>query len=230
MTFPKVTVILLCGGQGTRMKKDVPKQFLEINQKIIAQYSLDVFENLSEVIEVVVVCEPIYRHLFTFNSSKSFTFAAPGKRRQDSVFNGLQAVQCSSDFICIHDSARPCIDVDMVQRVLKAAYEHQAATLGMRIKFTVKEEDGKGFVKMTPDRSKFWEIQTPQVVQTDLLKRGFEYINQNHLEVTDDVSIIELLGAPVKLVEGSYFNLKITTPDDLLIAKSILNQTPYRYA
>jgi 2-C-methyl-D-erythritol 4-phosphate cytidylyltransferase len=218
-----VSVILLCGGTGTRMRKAIPKQFLEVHQKMIAHYSFELFEEMEEVSEIIVVADPLYRHHFS-SVSKRVAFALPGKRRQDSVFNGLQAVDENAAYICVHDSARPLIDAALVRRVLEAAVEHGAATAGMPVKFTVKEHDGNGVVKSTPDRSKYWEIQTPQVIRADLLRKGFDYVNAHHLEVTDDVSVVEHLKHPVKLVEGSYNNLKITTVEDLLLAEHFLKR------
>lgn len=220
-----VSVILLCGGQGTRMQKAIPKQFLAINQKLIAHYSFEIFKSLPEVAEIAVVCDSPYRHHFSQDHcSVPLHFAPAGIRRQDSVFNGLNALKKNAPLICIHDSARPLIDSKLVRRVIDAAQEHGAATAGMPLKFTLKEHDGSHYVKNTPDRSKYWEIQTPQIIRTEMLKKGFEYVNNHKLDVTDDVSLVEQMGLSVKLVEGSYSNIKITTPDDFLFAEFLLNK------
>ncbi len=225
MIHPIVSVIFLCGGQGTRMKTSIPKQFLQINHKMIASYSLDVFKSMTEIAEIVVVCDPQYRHHFPLDHCPMpIRFASPGIRRQDSVFNGLHALEKDIPLVCIHDGARPFIDVPLVQRVIHAADVHGAATAGMPLNFTFKEHDGSFFVKKTPDRSKYWEIQTPQIMRSEWIWKGFEYVNSHELEVTDDVSLIEHLGHPVKLVEGSYRNIKITTADDLTLAEYLLNK------
>jgi 2-C-methyl-D-erythritol 4-phosphate cytidylyltransferase len=218
-----IGIILLAGGTGTRMKSDIPKQFLPLNGKPIALHSFDLFLSMPEVAELVVVCAPKYRHLFS-STSIPLTFASPGERRQDSVYNGLQALSESCTLVGVHDSARPCITLPLVRRALHAAKEHGAATVGMPIKFTVKECNEQQFVKHTPDRSRIWEIQTPQFIQTSLLKQGFQHVKSTYSTVTDDVSIVELLGLPVKLVEGSQSNLKITTLEDLAIAQSFLER------
>lgn len=223
MINPRVSVILLCGGQGKRIGGHTPKQFLMINQKLIARYSFDIFKMMPEIIEIVVVCEPAYRHYFDVeNFSLSLNFAQPGLRRQDSVFNGLKALTKNAALTCIHDSARPLINTKLVRRVIEAAHEYGAATAGMPLKFTIKEHDGHLNVKKTVDRSKYWEIQTPQIMRTELLSKGFEYIQKHNLEITDDVSLAEHLGYPIKLVEGDYTNLKITTPEDLSYATYLL--------
>lgn len=217
-------VILLAGGMGTRMDSPVPKQFLLLEGKIIARYSFDLFLALPEIREIVVVCDPKYRHHFTLNNetptSTPVLFALPGERRQDSVFNGLQ--QLSSELICIHDAARPLINNDLIRRTLIAATQHGAAAAGMPVKFTIKEIDSEGFVTKTPPRAHLWEIQTPQTITVDLLRQGFVLANKNKLTVTDDVSLIELLNHPVQIVEGSYSNLKITTPEDIPLAIKLL--------
>ena len=140
------------------------------------------------------------------------------------MFNGLQQVDPRLSLVCIHDAARPFITAPLVRRALKAAETHGAATVGMPVKFTVKEALPDGLVKRTPERSTVWEIQTPQVIRKELLVKGFAYAKEKGLTVTDDVSLIELLGKPVQLVEGSHANLKITTPEDWLIAEKLIHE------
>lgn len=218
-----VAVILLAGGTGSRMKSDIPKQFLQLKNKPIVLHSFELFVCLQEAVEIVVICSPEYRHLFHIKDENiTLTFAMPGERRQDSVYNGLQAITSNSQYVCVHDSARPCVTLPMIQRVIAAAHQHGAATAAMPIKFTVKEADQDLFVTQTPDRSRIWEIQTPQVIRKDWLKDGFAYALKNNLTVTDDVSLVELLKKPVKLVEGCYSNLKITTQEDLRLSESLI--------
>lgn len=220
-----VTVVLLAGGTGSRMKSEVPKQFLPIKDKVVARHSFDLFASMPEVKEIVVVCAPEYRHHFLSHSSHTkLTFAMPGERRQDSTYNGLMAVQTDCSLICVHDSARPLINIPLIRRVIEAAMQHGAATAGMPVKFTIKECNTQHFVERTPDRALIWEIQTPQVIQAHLLKEGFKHALRHKLSVTDDVSLVELLNLPVKLVEGCYTNLKITTPDDLDLTQHLMNK------
>lgn len=216
----KTGVILLAGGQGTRMGGNIPKQFLPLKGLPIALYSHNVLMNLPSLHETVVVCDPSYHHLFS--SSKQLSFAPPGERRQDSVYNGLKALDPTVEWVLIHDSARPFIKIEMMADLLASAKEAGAATLAMPVKFTVKERSPDGFVTRTFDRSSLFEIQTPQVVRRDLLIKGFEFAHSQGLTVTDDVSLVELLNHPVKLVNGSYANLKITTPEDLKLAEEIV--------
>lgn len=217
-------VVLLAGGVGSRMGSPTPKQFLELKNKRISHYSFDLFNSMNEVLEIVVVCHPEYHHLFEASNKRiRIAFASPGERRQDSVYNGLQAIT-SSSLICVHDSVRPFITIPMVRSVASAAKEYGAAAVGVSVKFTIKETDVQHFVAQTHDRSRLWEIQTPQIIQKPILERGFEHALKNKLTVTDDVSLVELLKLPVKLVEGTYTNLKITTQDDLAYSEYLLNR------
>ncbi|MGM0439495.1 MAG: 2-C-methyl-D-erythritol 4-phosphate cytidylyltransferase [Chlamydiota bacterium] len=216
-----VSVIILGGGIGSRMAAPIPKQFMKLHGKPLILHSLEVFLSLG-VGEIIVVCAEEYRFIF---SSYNVKFASPGHRRQDSVYNGLKEANPTSEVICIHDAARPFITTTMVQNVLSAVNEYGAATVGMPVAFTVKQADENGFVSSTLDRSHIWEIQTPQALRQDLLRKGFEYANHHHLTVTDDVSLAELLGEQVKLIEGSRKNIKITTPEDLSVAQQIAGES-----
>jgi 2-C-methyl-D-erythritol 4-phosphate cytidylyltransferase len=215
----QINLILLAGGTGSRMQSAIPKQFLPLNGKLIIHYSLELFLSIPEIKDIVVVCEPQYRHHFT---NYPVSFALPGPRRQDSVFNGLLATLPNTEFVCVHDGARPFITKKNIDDIILAAKEYGAATIGMPIKFTVKECDENLLVKNTPNRANIWEIQTPQVIRYDLLLEGFERVNREGLTVTDDVSVVEILGHPVKLVSGSYNNLKITTPEDLSYSEHLV--------
>lgn len=224
----KTSVILLAGGVGSRMQNLTPKQFLQLGEKPLVKHSFDLFISLDEIDEIVVICSPDFQHYFeNKNTKKHIIFALPGKRRQDSVYNGLLVSSPNNQFICVHDGARPFIDKNLVLRVLHAAQVYQAAAVGMPIKYTVKMSCSQNFVTTTPDRSLIWEIQTPQVIRRDLLIAGFDHAIKNDLTVTDDVSLVEHLGHKVKLVEGSHHNLKITVPEDLTIATQLLKLTNY---
>ncbi len=222
-----ICVILLAGGTGSRMNASCPKQYLLLKNKPIVLHSLEVFLNMPEINEVVIVCDPAYQSHFSNQSlGKHIKFALPGKRRQDSVYNGLQIVNPESQLICIHDASRPFITLPIVQRVLKAAHQHGAAAPGMPLTFTIKESDGRQFVRNSPDRSLLWEIQTPQALRPDILKKGFESAITQNKTVTDDVSLAELINHPVKLVEGCRKNIKITTQEDLFIAEQFATNHP----
>ncbi|KAG0565712.1 hypothetical protein M758_7G008800 [Ceratodon purpureus] len=228
-TRQSVSVILLAGGKGTRMGANMPKQYLPLLGRPIALHSFQTFAHMMEVLEIVVVCDPSYRDIFE-EAAKDVAvpvkFAIPGKERQDSVRSGLNEVANATKLVCVHDSARPLVLAKDIRKVLKDAAIHGAAVLGVPVKATIKEAASDGFVTKTLDRKYLWEMQTPQVIEPELLRRGFELVEREHLEVTDDVSIVEHLKHLVFITEGSYTNLKVTTPDDLLVAERILHQGP----
>ena len=138
--------------------------------------------------------------------------------------SGLEACPGDAALVCIHDAARPLVTPEEIFKVIGDAREHGAAVLGVPVKATVKESDDGEFVLRTVDRSRLWEVHTPQVIKPALLREGFDKVAKEGLEVTDDVSIIEQLGLPVKLTLGEYTNLKVTTPDDMVVATQILDQ------
>ncbi|CAH9086000.1 unnamed protein product [Cuscuta europaea] len=222
-----VSVIFLAGGMGKRMGVSMPKQYLPLLDQPIALYSFYTFSQLPQVKEIVVVCDPSYKDVFEDAREKIKTklkYALPGKERQDSVYSGFQAVDVNSELICIHDSARPLVLAEDIEKVLKDGLLVGAAVLGVPAKATIKEANDESFVVRTLNRKTLWEMQTPQVIKPELLKKGFELINSREgLEVTDDVSIVELLNHPVYITKGSYTNIKVTTPDDLLLAERILH-------
>ncbi|KAL3808558.1 hypothetical protein ACHAXA_008347 [Cyclostephanos tholiformis] len=190
-------------------------------------------ENLSPPRHVVLVMDPTYqpqyREVVDAYGGK-LSFANPGKERQGSVENGLRALLDATGgddgdgcaYVAIHDSARPLVTIREVLDVVRDAHVVGAAVLGVPCKATIKESGDGVYVTRTVPRSRLWEVHTPQVVRCEALLRGFEMVDREKLEVTDDVSIIEALGEPVRLTRGEYTNLKITTPEDMDVASAIL--------
>lgn len=218
-----VSVIILAGGMGTRMKSPTPKQFLMMRGRAIARHCFDLFLSLPYIAEIIVVCDPSYQSIFDVSlSAVPITFALPGERRQDSVFNGFQKLSRTDTLVCIHDSARPLVTAEVVNRVVEVAQIYGAAIAGVPLKATIKVCDDKQMVVSTPNRSTLWEVQTPQIIRYNLLKEGLYAVHKSGAAVTDDASLIELLGYPVKIVEAAYTNIKVTTPDDLILAERFL--------
>lgn len=221
------TVVLVAAGVGTRMGAEIPKQYLPVGGKPLVHYCLERFLSMPEVEQIVVVCDPAYRHFFNVEEgSIPVSFADPGIRRQDSVFNGI-ANLTGNPLVCIHDGVRPFITVGHIRATVHMAAEYGAAVLGVPVKSTIKVCDTHHFVKATPERAHLWEVQTPQVLRLDILKEGFRHAEAHHLTVTDDVSLAEAIGHSVKVVEGSYTNIKITTQDDLAVAEQFLKAHAY---
>lgn len=235
-----VGFVVLAGGTGSRMKASMPKQYLPLKGVPVLHHSLDLFlERLPEYCRendvappehVILVMDPSYQPEYQPIIEKypegRLSFANPGKERQGSVENGLnKLVEVSEgkcEFVAIHDSARPLVTIDEVCNVIGDAKEHGAAVLGVPCKATIKESEDGAFVLRTIPRARLWEVHTPQVVEIKKLLKGFKKVAEENLEVTDDVSIVEQLGDPVKLTLGEYTNLKITTPEDMDVAEAIL--------
>lgn len=230
----KTTAIVLAGGRGKRMNSTVPKQFLMIKDKPVLYYSLKAFED-SFIDSVILVAseedmeyckkEIVDRYDFT----KVVKIVAGGKERYHSVLHGIKvAGEC--DYIFIHDGARPFVTQDMLMRLLECVKESKACVAGMPVKDTIKIANEDGYIDNTPKRELVWMIQTPQVFDYALIKKAYlnlekdEYsLLQKGISITDDAMVVEmLLGEKVKLVEGSYQNIKITTPEDLAIAEGFL--------
>lgn len=209
------SVILLAGGVGKRLGSSIPKQYLDLNQKPIALYSFEIFQNSPLIQEIVVVCEPEYEPLFPPNT----LFARPGYRRQDSVYQGL--LKTKGELVLAHDSARPFIQSAYLAPLIDAAKRTGAAALAVQVTSTIKQCGSDRIAIRTLDRSTLWEMQTPQAVQRALFFEAFEYVNAKNLEVTDELSMIEALGKPTEIVPSCPSNFKITTPFDLKVAETL---------
>jgi len=225
------SAIVLAAGCGARLKSKTPKPLVKLNGLPVILYSLKTFGELPQVKEIIVVVNPsnkkeIIRIAKYYSLGKVKEFVLGGKARQDSVRQGLAAVSNCADLILIHDAARPFVDKKTISGVITRAKNCGAAIIGVPVKCTIKEAHGSwlmahkgGVVKKTLDRNKLWEIQTPQVFNKDLILAAFKRFGRK--KVTDDAMLIEKLGKKVNIVEGSYNNIKITTPEDLLIAEAI---------
>jgi len=232
----KTTAIVLAGGSGKRMNSSVKKQFLEINGRPILYYSLKAFEDsfVDEVILVVSEEDKEYCQkeiIEKYNFLKVNKLVPGGKERYHSVANGVMAAG-SCDYIFIHDGARPFLTQDMLKRLLSEVEQSGACVAGMPVKDTIKIADNDGFIETTPSRDLVWMIQTPQVFSFELIYKAYERLMveensliQRGIVITDDAMVVEtLLGEKVKLVEGSYTNIKITTPEDISVAEGFLRE------
>ncbi|SEM49985.1 2-C-methyl-D-erythritol 4-phosphate cytidylyltransferase [Butyrivibrio sp. ob235] len=231
----KITAIVLAAGSGSRMKSDVRKQYMEIKGKPLLLYALEAFEKSFIDDIILVLPEADIEHIKEeiiepAGFSKIRAVVAGGSTRYHSVRLGLEAASEDTEAVFIHDGARPFIDDDILERAMNAVKEYGACVVGMPVKDTIKLADENGFAKTTVDRDKTWMIQTPQVflypeileLYEELARREEELI-QKGINITDDAMVMEALGnRKVKLVEGSYDNIKITTPGDIALAESII--------
>ncbi len=216
------TAIIVAAGRGTRMGSDIPKQFLKLDGIPIVVRTLRVFDQSPEVDEILLVVSEEYvsycrtEIIEAYNIRKVRDIIVGGAERYDSVYNALLACE-HADYVMIQDAARPFVTEEILKRASDAVKKYGTAVVGMPSKDTVKIVDENGFVRSTPDRSHVWNIQTPQVFSYSLIREANEIMKKKGMHgVTDDAMIVEASGlARVKLVEGSYENIKITTPDDL---------------
>lgn len=214
--------IILGAGNGTRMKSEKSKLLLEIGSKTVIERSVEAFLSVSDIDEIIVVARAqdidIYSELLT---DERISFVIGGATRQQSVKNAVETVD-DAHLIVIHDGARPLIKCEDIEKTIRAAEEFSAAAVGVFVKDTIKIVDKQGFVESTPDRSMLFAVQTPQIFDFDLYKSAMQKADEQGLDFTDDCQLVELCGGKVKMVEGSYSNIKITTPDDIALAENLL--------
>lgn len=214
--------IILGAGNGTRMKSEKSKLLLEIGSKTVIERSVEAFLSVSDIDEIIVVAREqdidIYSELLT---DERISFVIGGATRQQSVKNAVETVD-DAHLIVIHDGARPLIKCEDIEKTIRAAEEFSAAAVGVFVKDTIKIVDKQGFVESTPDRSTLFAVQTPQIFDFDLYKNAMKKADEQGLDFTDDCQLVELCGGKVKMVEGSYSNIKITTPDDIALAENLL--------
>ena len=223
----KIGVVVAAGGSGERMGATTSKQLLSLNGETILFRTLKVFQESKEVDVIIISARgediaSINKIIDANKLSKVISVVRGGQQRQDSVWNGLQALRESNiDVMLVHDAVRPFINHEMISSVANAAIEHGAAVVAVRPKDTIKVSAGNGFATTTLDRENSWIVQTPQAFEFKLLSTAFEKAMRDGFYGTDDASLVERLGEKIKIVEGNYSNIKITTPEDLAFAEAI---------
>lgn len=232
------TAIVLAAGQGRRMGGNVSKQYLELAGRPIIYYTLGAFQNSPLIDSIVLVTGPEQMAwckeelVHKYNLTKVDTITTGGSERYISVWNGLQVIEDDmtqadrEGIVFIHDGVRPFIDEGILSRTMEAAYLYGACVAAMPVKETIKIADENGFVESTPARNRVWGIQTPQVFDFRLAYGAYQAaMESGRTDMTDDAMIVEsFTDVKVKLVEGSYENIKITTPEDLEIAEVFLRK------
>lgn len=224
--------IVLAAGRGTRMHSDIPKQYLLVREKPVLYYSLKTFQDsfVDRIILVTSESDVEYCRqniVVQYGFDKVTRIVAGGKERYHSVYEGIKAAG-DCDYIYIHDGARPFVTESMLERAYECVSKYDACVIGMPVKDTIKIADEDGFAASTPRRDLVWSVQTPQVFSFSLIKDAYsalikdeKRILQGGVRITDDAMVVETFtDKKVKLVEGSYENIKITTPEDLSIAES----------
>jgi 2-C-methyl-D-erythritol 4-phosphate cytidylyltransferase len=219
-----VTAVVVAAGKGLRLKSRVSKPLIKIASKPLIIYSLAVLSKHSYIKDIIVVAnrrnlKQIRKVIKQYRVKKIKDVVLGGKLRQDSVFNGLKAMDSCTQDVLIHDSGRPFIDTKTVSLAIKAAQRYGAAIVGVPVKSTIKRITREATVDETIDRKNLWEIQTPQVFKKSLILKAYKKFGNTN--VTDDAMLVEKLGSQVGVVLGTNKNIKITTPDDLMMARAI---------
>ena len=231
----KTVAVVLAAGSGSRMKSDVKKQYMEIGGKPLIYYSLKAFEEsvIDDIVLVVSRGDVEYTReniVKKYGFDKVTAIVEGGLYRYHSVRLGLMAAAGDCDYAFIHDGARPFVTEDIIMRSLHAVKEYGAAVVGMPVKDTIKIVDDDGFATSTPDRSHTWLVQTPQGFSYGMILDLYKRLDREEgelmakgINITDDAMVVEYFtDHKVKLVEGSYNNIKITTPEDVPAAEAIL--------
>lgn len=217
----RVTAIIVAAGKGSRMGADKNKVFLTLLGRSILENTVEVFENCEVISSIVVVTNDIAECEKLLSGSKKVDSIVPGGiTRQESVKNGLDKAVC--DIAVIHDGARALIRNEEIIKAVNAAKQYGAAAVGVKCKDTLKQADENGFITGTVDREFIYNIQTPQVFEYEKIKQIHSAAKVNTF--TDDCALAESFGMKIKIVDGSYDNIKITTPEDMVIAEKILTE------
>ena len=220
------SVIIVAAGSGKRMNLDINKQYIKIDGKEVIAHTIEVFYNNENIDEIIVCIKKEEESFFKTEILNKYNFenikiAYGGKERQDSIYNGLKKLDSNSDIVLIHDGARQIVSHAIKNNVIEETKDKKAVVVGVPVKDTIKVVDD-GIVNDSPSREKLWSAQTPQTFEKDLIVRAYENAYKNNFYGTDDSMLVEFLGQEVKMVLGSYENIKITNPEDINVAKQIL--------
>jgi len=217
------TAIIVAAGKSERMGADMDKAFLSLGSKPIVAWSLLAFQTCIDIDSIILVVRKdqvlsAKSVIHMFGISKFLAVVAGGGKRQDSVMAGMEVASPDTRLFVVHDGARPCVTPELISETVKYAKRHGCAIAASRIWDTVKHVERGNTVDQTLDRTKLWAVQTPQAFTADLLKRAYKAVVAQKATVTDEAGAVELLGEPVRLVEWTRPNIKITTVQDMALA------------
>ena len=221
------SAIIVAAGKGTRMGPNVDKLFLEVAGEPILTHTWRRFDESPVIDEIIVVVrDGLQADVKKLGAKfkKKFKVVAGGVERQDSVWNGLEAVSAKTDIVAIQDGARPCTSLDLIAATVQAARETGAAVAAQAVTDTIKESSDGKIVERTLDRSKLWAVQTPQTFRVEIIHRALAEVRKRGLVVTDDTAACELIGQLVKLVVSVQPNPKVTRPEDLPFIESLVRE------
>jgi 2-C-methyl-D-erythritol 4-phosphate cytidylyltransferase len=221
------SAILVAAGKGTRMGPNVDKLFLELAGRPVVAHTWQRFNDAKCIDEIIVVVRDGMQSTFAevaalYQLKKKHRIVAGGKERQDSVWNGLEALSKESQIVSIQDAARPCTTEDLIQACIDAAREMGAAVAAQPVTDTIKETADGQTILRTVDRSKLWSVQTPQTFKVDVIRAALTEVRKNGLQVTDDTAACELIRQPVRLIASAKPNPKVTLPGDVPYVEALL--------
>lgn len=220
--------VIPVAGQGKRMQSDINKQFMLLQGMPIIVHTLRIFQAATIINEIVLICGPgeeqYYKQevLRDYGITKPVTVVTGGKERQDSVYYGLQSISEVNCYVMIHDGVRPLVTLDLISRMAEEVVLTGAVVAGVPVKDTIKRTDAGGYIIDTVQRENLWQIQTPQAFELGLVKQAHERARAEAFYGTDDATLLERQGVGIKIIYGSYENIKITTPEDIVVAETIL--------
>ncbi|HEX5399815.1 MAG TPA: 2-C-methyl-D-erythritol 4-phosphate cytidylyltransferase [Verrucomicrobiae bacterium] len=221
------SVILVAAGKSARMGTGVDKLFLEVAGRPVVAHTWQRFEDANCVDEIIIVVRPERKKQFaglaeTYRFRKPFRIVTGGAERQDSVWNGLEALSAGAKTVAIHDAARPCVSEGLILETIKYAEETGAAVAAQPVTDTVKESSDGRLIERTLNRSKLWAVQTPQTFRVEVIRRAIAAARERQVIFTDDTAACELIGQPVRLVLSVMANPKVTVPGDLPLVEALL--------
>ncbi|MGD0917271.1 MAG: 2-C-methyl-D-erythritol 4-phosphate cytidylyltransferase [Thermodesulfobacteriota bacterium] len=224
----KADAVIVSAGKGHRFMKGGKKQFYLLADKPILAHTLEKFENCPQIRSILLVVgqedmEYCLKEIIEKYQYRKISRVVPGgKQRQESVKNGIDALPKGVDIVVIHDGVRPFVTKEMIEESIRSAVRFQAVVMAMPVKETIKMVQRDGTVLKTLDRESLWQIQTPQTFQVKVIKEAYHRATEDGFIGTDDASLVERLGVKVYVLSGSYTNIKITTPEDMMLAHLIL--------
>jgi 2-C-methyl-D-erythritol 4-phosphate cytidylyltransferase len=223
------SAIIVAAGKGTRMGANVDKLWLEVAGRPVVAHTWKRFNDAPCIDEIILVVrdgmqEPFAELAAKFKFQKPFCLVAGGEERQDSVWNGLEALSAKARIVAIQDAARPCTSADLIAATIEAALETGAAAAAQPVADTIKESADGNIISRTVDRSKLWSVQTPQTFRVEIIRNAIATARQKGRLLTDDTAACELIGQPVRLVRSTTPNPKVTVPADLPFVESLLRE------
>ena len=223
-----VSALIVAAGSGSRMKADIPKQFLRLGKRTVLYHSICQFLKISGISEIIVIGPPGYLESPEMSESipvsrVPISVIAGGEKRQDSVFNGLKAIHNDSKIVTIHDGARPLVQADLIQKSIDLCTDFDGAIVAAPSINTLKDVRNNQ-ITQTLDRAVIWQAQTPQTFRRSIIEKAYQYAFDNHFTTTDDAAFVEAVGGKIAIVASNSRNLKITNPEDLLIAQTLFEK------